>query len=990
MSDAGRDSEGIFPHEEENALISNPMMAKPITNSEDEDVGRDSEDIFPHEAESFSLTSNPMMSPPASTAATTSSTNPNPTDSISFIDEIWENQRYWPGLGWKPWKNLQWSNRTFDASTASGSDSLVLDELTAPEGWSWIGQSWVVDRSDTFGTASDNEEGWLYSASMDRLNEHIKKKTASGHKGNTCIHRRRRWTRVRTTTDKVWVEKISSMLEHMKSVKVVLEAKILEAESDKNTLYTFEKVRQKKYDSYAIHCDSIVKVKIGAFSMYLDILKEALSFMFEKASVDAQYAQQLQQLSKSALRLSMHASSKCKTTKDGKSGFASDSLSTLFTTMATVSQLASDSLANFAYKCRPSTVIKDGDDDDGFFNFNKGEESTGKRFSLSPDDDSTSLVMDMESVMGDLKVLLESSQTNWDREISQLNNDEKVLDQALKVAMTSFSEAKQRLQASLASLEREMGGLSKGTIDDHSRGCFDRSLIAPVFGGYIEEKPSTLSRLSGQSSLNTYLSSGSGSGKTSDDSSSLDNISFDPWLSVRSYVSATVAVRSILISLQAQTRTLIDTENAIAYRVRAVLAAGAAQVLGSQKTVFNRLSLQADNYSKEAAATEAGLLDSRKENMIVVAAKGIKTQGKESRRKSFDSSLEELKIDGKSDTSASASSSSASASESEKMDKEEGDDDSNELLIPSLPSLPKAHSAMIRSIVRVSNLSQAAESRITSFSGWKDMKAILTTDGFLHLFALKSGSRSLDKHPRAEATPHQTLFVPDCGVKCAGQGQGTSTESSSAEGGCEDIPMKGGVIMIKYTSAGALSPTTKKGFFGLGKKDDSPVDNSNTLQIQINDKTIFNTWTDALLAPLAGRSTADTPSTTLNENDDDEIFWMNESDIIAEKNLNEKETEKEKSESAITTSAATTTKKDSTGSDTEKNANTTSPSDGTTTAEKRKTLTNEALKNSSKAMEDAAAIAAEFSDLVEGDGDAGRESEGEGEGVVDRDSLAEV
>jgi len=89
-----------------------------------------------------------------------------------------------------------------------------------------------------------------------------------------------------------------------------------------------------------------------------------------------------------------------------------------------------------------------------------------------------------------------------------------------------------------------------------------------------------------------------------------------------------------------------------------------------------------------------------------------------------------------------------------------------------------------------------------------------------------------------------------------------------------------------------------------------------------------------------------------------------------------------------TTSAATTTKKDSTGSDTEKNANTTSPSDGTTTAEKRKTLTNEALKNSSKAMEDAAAIAADFSDLVEGGGDAGRESEGEG--VVDRDSLAEV
>ena len=88
-----------------------------------------------------------------------------------------------------------------------------------------------------------------------------------------------------------------------------------------------------------------------------------------------------------------------------------------------------------------------------------------------------------------------------------------------------------------------------------------------------------------------------------------------------------------------------------------------------------------------------------------------------------------------------------------------------------------------------------------------------------------------------------------------------------------------------------------------------------------------------------------------------------------------------------TTSAATTTKKDSTGSDTS-DANTTSPSDGTTTAEKRKTLTNEALKNSSKAMEDAAAIAAEFSDLVEGGGDAGRESEGEG--VVDRDSLAEV
>ena len=87
MSDAGRDSEGIFPHEEENALISNPMMAKPITNSEDEDVGRDSEDIFPHEAESFSLTSNPMMSPPASTAATTSSTNPNPS---SLITGTWQ------------------------------------------------------------------------------------------------------------------------------------------------------------------------------------------------------------------------------------------------------------------------------------------------------------------------------------------------------------------------------------------------------------------------------------------------------------------------------------------------------------------------------------------------------------------------------------------------------------------------------------------------------------------------------------------------------------------------------------------------------------------------------------------------------------------------------------------------------------------------------------------------------------------------------------
>lgn len=102
----------------------------------------------------------------------------------------WENQRYYPIVGWSAKLLLtdrpSWSNE-------SGSLSLTFTDFSLPPGWQWRDDQWLIDRN-TPSIVCDSE-GWQYAVEFS-----THRSVWDAHKDLKHIVRRRRWLRRRYNT----------------------------------------------------------------------------------------------------------------------------------------------------------------------------------------------------------------------------------------------------------------------------------------------------------------------------------------------------------------------------------------------------------------------------------------------------------------------------------------------------------------------------------------------------------------------------------------------------------------------------------------------------------------------------------------------------------------------------------------------------------------------------------------------------------------------
>ena len=97
----------------------------------------------------------------------------------------WENQRYYPIVGWSAKLLLtdrpSWSNE-------SGSSQQTFTDFTLPPGWSWRDGQWVIDR----GSVVSDSEGWQYAVEFSTNRQAYESQKELKH-----MVRRRRWIRRR-------------------------------------------------------------------------------------------------------------------------------------------------------------------------------------------------------------------------------------------------------------------------------------------------------------------------------------------------------------------------------------------------------------------------------------------------------------------------------------------------------------------------------------------------------------------------------------------------------------------------------------------------------------------------------------------------------------------------------------------------------------------------------------------------------------------------
>ncbi|KAJ3199760.1 hypothetical protein HDU82_000165 [Entophlyctis luteolus] len=105
--------------------------------------------------------------------------------------EVWENQRWWAGLGWIQHlfraERSPWSDETGTIPRPHKDQYALPPAVNGVGTWAWINNEWTIDREVDGG----DKDGWVYSGNM-------WEKVASGKPlvaSVATVTRRRRWTR---------------------------------------------------------------------------------------------------------------------------------------------------------------------------------------------------------------------------------------------------------------------------------------------------------------------------------------------------------------------------------------------------------------------------------------------------------------------------------------------------------------------------------------------------------------------------------------------------------------------------------------------------------------------------------------------------------------------------------------------------------------------------------------------------------------------------
>ncbi|KAI9329001.1 integral peroxisomal membrane peroxin-domain-containing protein [Zopfochytrium polystomum] len=129
-----------------------------------------------------------------SSAATAAAAGPGPlAGDVEIVDagrgvgdavaEVFENQRWWIGLGWSPslleHERAMWSDASGNRVSAPSTEL----ERPGPPGWEWTDERWSVDSS----WADTDLDGWVYSDHRWR--------NPSNARSLASLTRRRRWVR---------------------------------------------------------------------------------------------------------------------------------------------------------------------------------------------------------------------------------------------------------------------------------------------------------------------------------------------------------------------------------------------------------------------------------------------------------------------------------------------------------------------------------------------------------------------------------------------------------------------------------------------------------------------------------------------------------------------------------------------------------------------------------------------------------------------------
>ena len=114
---------------------------------------------------------------------------------IPSLVECYENQRYWPVVGWSsrllPTDRPNWSNE-------EGTQAKQFTDFKCPPGWSWV-SDWRIDKgsgSGSDGAGDEDGEGWSYAV------EFTREWKGEASRGARNLVRRRRWVRKRQSNNK--------------------------------------------------------------------------------------------------------------------------------------------------------------------------------------------------------------------------------------------------------------------------------------------------------------------------------------------------------------------------------------------------------------------------------------------------------------------------------------------------------------------------------------------------------------------------------------------------------------------------------------------------------------------------------------------------------------------------------------------------------------------------------------------------------------------
>eukprot|EP00603_Paraphysomonas_imperforata_P002897 CAMPEP_0114415540 /NCGR_PEP_ID=MMETSP0103-20121206/1962_1 /TAXON_ID=37642 ORGANISM="Paraphysomonas imperforata, Strain PA2" /NCGR_SAMPLE_ID=MMETSP0103 /ASSEMBLY_ACC=CAM_ASM_000201 /LENGTH=888 /DNA_ID=CAMNT_0001583727 /DNA_START=55 /DNA_END=2721 /DNA_ORIENTATION=- len=204
------------------------------------------------------------------------------------VEEVWQNQSFIPFRGWgKPFTLMK------EYTDRSGTQMLSNDlfpSVPLPSGWEWSTE-WTVDIFGSFGAV--DKDGWSYGVTWEGLFESIRDHCSVRENSPSSLCRRRRWIRIRKCVSVEVSELLQDQTEEELDVMVSLEKSLFDKTQDYEHVMQYEQERKKIYEQVTSTCLADILVVYQSFLEYQRVLRLLHDCLAEQAALESQYAQAL-------------------------------------------------------------------------------------------------------------------------------------------------------------------------------------------------------------------------------------------------------------------------------------------------------------------------------------------------------------------------------------------------------------------------------------------------------------------------------------------------------------------------------------------------------------------------------------------------------------------------------------------------------------------------------------------------------------------------